>query len=124
MQSLPWTKRGASRGDLSCGLLQHGLWLGGVPASAHCLNWSSAWYHGYRVGQARLDFQVEVSMAVPVVGEEAGSEANSEDPPPDTSNRALLSTTTTATATATTTTTTTTWTRPWTTTAIRSRGIP
>jgi hypothetical protein len=103
MQSLPWTKRGASRGDLSCGLLQHGLWLGGVPASAHCLNWSSAWYHGYRVGQARLDFQVEVSMAVPVVGEEAGSEANSEDPPPDTSNRALLSTTTTATTTTTTT---------------------
>lgn len=48
------------RADVSCSLLENMLWLGGTPGSAHCLNWTTKMYHGYRIGEARLDFAINV----------------------------------------------------------------
>lgn len=70
------------RGDVSCGLLQNALWLGGVPGSAHCLVWDQKMYNGYYIGQSTLDFTVHVnvktdgSAPTPTPGPQASSSSS------------------------------------------------
>lgn len=51
-----------ARGNVDCSLLGNFLFLGGVPASAHCMNLDMLWHAGYNVGRAEVDYSINVLL--------------------------------------------------------------
>ncbi|CAG9465795.1 unnamed protein product [Pedinophyceae sp. YPF-701] len=50
------------RANVNCDLFGGGLFLGGVPGSAHCLYFDQQWYQGFAVGEAGLRFDLTVRL--------------------------------------------------------------
>eukprot|EP00899_Mesostigma_viride_P004990 jgi/Mesvir1/14492/Mv05193-RA.1 len=61
-----------NRGNIDCSLLGNGLFIGGRPASAHCLRFSEQWYSGYSIGEMETRFIIRV-IVEPPPGQSGGS---------------------------------------------------
>eukprot|EP00850_Spirogloea_muscicola_P008924 SM000049S16695 [mRNA] locus=s49:93424:102369:+ [translate_table: standard] len=72
-QSILGTSGGSYRAHLDCSLWSQGLFLGGIPASAHCLRFSDTWYPTYEIGPATLEFQLQITTAKEVLTLSASS---------------------------------------------------
>lgn len=51
-----------ARGNVDCSLLSNPLFIGGVPASAHCMNLNTLWHAGYNVGRAEIDYTIDLLL--------------------------------------------------------------